>query len=86
MGIIAWVIFGALAGWLASMITGNNQQQGAIGNIIVGILGAIVGGWLAGLIFDAEVTGFNLPSLIIAVLGAVLLLVIKNALAGKPTA
>ncbi len=84
MNIIVWVIFGALAGWVASMILKTNDQQGAIGNIIVGILGAIIGGYLAGLLFDSPgVTGFNLMSFIIAVAGAVLLLILKGAVTGK---
>ncbi len=84
MGILAWIIFGALAGWVASMIVKTNDQQGALGNIIVGILGAILGGFLAGLLFNSPgVTGFNFSSFIIAVVGAVLLLVIKGALTGK---
>lgn len=84
MGIIMWIIFGALAGWVASMLLKTNDQQGAIGNIIVGILGALLGGFLAGLLFDSPgVTGFNLTSFIIAVIGAVILLLLKGALTGK---
>lgn len=84
MGILAWIIFGALAGWIASMIVKTNDQQGALGNIIVGILGAVIGGWLSGFLFDSPgVTGFNFSSFLIAVLGAVLLLIIKGALTGK---
>lgn len=84
MGIISWILFGAIAGWLASIIVKNNDQQGAIGNIVVGILGAAIGGWIAGFLFDsAGVTGFNLSSFAVAIAGAVLLLVIKNALTSK---
>lgn len=84
MGIVSWIIFGAIAGWLASIIVKKNDQQGAIGNIIVGILGAAVGGWLAGFLFDsAGVTGFNLSSFAVAVAGAVILLLVKNALSSK---
>ena len=46
MSIIMWIIFGALAGWIASIIMKTNAEQGAIGNIIVGILGALIGGFL----------------------------------------
>ncbi len=84
MGIIAWVIFGALAGWIASIILKTNEHQGALGNIIVGILGAVLGGFLAGLLFGSPgVTGFNISSFIIAIVGAVLLLMIKGAVTGK---
>lgn len=86
MGILAWIIFGALAGWIASLILKTNDQQGAIGNIIVGIIGAVIGGFLAGVLFNSPgVTGFNLSSFIIAVVGAVVLLMLKGMVAGKRT-
>ena len=47
MGIIVWIIFGALAGWVASMKLKTNDEQGPIGNIVVGIVGALLGGFLA---------------------------------------
>ena len=84
MGILAWIIFGALAGWVASMVVHTNAEQGALGNIVVGILGAVLGGWLAGFLFNSPgVTGFNFSSFIIAVVGAVLLLIIKGAVTGR---
>ena len=76
MGIITWIIFGALAGWLASIITGRNRQMGCIANIVVGIVGAIIGGFLMSLIGGSGVTGFNLYSFFVAVVGSVVLLVI----------
>jgi uncharacterized membrane protein YeaQ/YmgE (transglycosylase-associated protein family) len=82
MNIIIWIIFGALAGWIASMIAGTNKQQGALGNIIVGILGAMLGGFLVNLIGGSGVTGFNLWSLLVAVGGAVILLMLKKAFTG----
>ncbi len=78
MGIIAWIIFGALAGWIASMITGRNDQMGCIANIVVGIVGAFIGGFLMNLVGGSGVTGFNLYSFFVAVLGAVVLLAIIN--------
>ncbi len=74
MNIILWIIFGALAGWIASMIMGTNAQMGALANIIVGIVGALIGGVLMNAFGAPGVTGFNLTSLIVAVLGAVVLL------------
>ena len=76
MGIIAWIIFGALAGWIASMITGQNDRMGCIANIIVGIVGAFIGGFLMSLIGSGGVSGFNLYSFLVAVLGAVVLLAV----------
>lgn len=72
MNVIGWIIFGALVGWIASLIMDTNEEQGAVGNIIVGIFGAIIGGFIVN-IFGAEVNGFNLASLLVAILGAVIL-------------
>lgn len=79
MGIISWIVIGALAGWLASMITGNNEKMGAGKNIIVGILGAFIGGFVMNILGGTGVTGFNIWSLIVSVVGAVILLFIINA-------
>jgi len=82
LNIILWILFGAAAGWIASMIMGTNAQQGAIGNIVVGIIGAIIGGWVIG-IFGASVSGFNLRSLLVAILGAIILLSIIRLFTGR---
>ena len=85
MGIITWLIFGALAGWVASLIFGNNNRQGWIGNIVVGIVGAIIGGFIGNLIFDHGVSGFNISSFLIAVVGALILLAAMRAVTGGRT-
>jgi uncharacterized membrane protein YeaQ/YmgE (transglycosylase-associated protein family) len=77
MGIIAWIVLGGAAGWIASMLMG--ASRGVVGDIIVGILGALLGGWLATLFGGTGVTGFNLTSLLVAVLGAVILTWIVRA-------
>jgi uncharacterized membrane protein YeaQ/YmgE (transglycosylase-associated protein family) len=83
--IISWIIFGALAGWIASIIMKTNAEQGALGNIIVGILGAILGGFLVRALTDnTGVSGFNLGSLIVAILGAVILLAALKAVRRSP--
>lgn len=74
MNIIVWIIFGALAGWIASLIAGTDARQGAVANVVVGIVGAFAGGFLVQLIGKSGVTGFNLYSLLVAVLGSVVLL------------
>lgn len=79
MGIIAWIIFGGLAGWIASMIAGTNEQQGLLGNIIVGILGALVGGFVFSLLGGSGITGFNIWSMLVAIAGSVVLLLIFKA-------
>lgn len=77
MEILAWIIFGALAGWIASIIMKTNAEQGALANIVVGIIGAFIGGFLVrSLTGDDGVTGFNLGSLLVAILGAIILLAI----------
>ena len=75
MGIISWVIFGALAGWVASLLVGTSRRQGCLGNIVVGVLGALLGGFLMSVLGGRAVTiGWNLRSFLVAVVGAVLLL------------
>lgn len=78
MGILAWIIFGALAGWIASILVGSDASMGAFTNIIVGVVGAFIGGYVMSLLGKTGVTGFNLRSFGVAVVGAVLLLLIVN--------
>ncbi|MBC7943305.1 GlsB/YeaQ/YmgE family stress response membrane protein [Candidatus Saccharibacteria bacterium] len=74
MGIIGWIILGGLAGWVASMIAGTNQQQGMLGNIVVGVVGGVLGGFVVSLFGVDGITGFNLWSFAVALLGAVIAL------------
>jgi uncharacterized membrane protein YeaQ/YmgE (transglycosylase-associated protein family) len=76
MGILSWIIFGGLAGWLASIVTGRNNRMGCLANIAVGLVGALIGGWLGTQLGMGSVSGFNLGSLALAVLGAVIFLLI----------
>jgi uncharacterized membrane protein YeaQ/YmgE (transglycosylase-associated protein family) len=78
MGLIGWVILGAVAGWLASVITGRNSRMGCLSNIIIGVLGAVIGGFLVNLLGGEGAIAFNLKGLGIAVLGAVVLLLITG--------
>lgn len=76
MNIILWIVFGAIAGWIASLMMGTDESQGALANIIVGILGAFIGGFLFNMFGASGVTGFNVWSLLVAILGSVVLLAI----------
>ena len=78
MSILTWIVLGALAGWVASIIMGRNSSMGLMSNIGVGILGAFVGGYVMNLMGRPGVTGFNLASFLVALLGAVILLAIVN--------
>jgi uncharacterized membrane protein YeaQ/YmgE (transglycosylase-associated protein family) len=84
-GILFWLIFGGLVGWLASKIMGTDAQQGILLNIIVGIIGAMLGGFVWGLLTnDPEPYGFfDIGSWIVAILGACLLLFLVNLFTGR---
>lgn len=74
MNILLWIIFGALVGWIASIIMKTSSSQGILMDIVMGIAGAFVGGLIANLLGGPSVTGFNLYSFAVALLGAVLLI------------
>jgi uncharacterized membrane protein YeaQ/YmgE (transglycosylase-associated protein family) len=77
MGLLAWIIFGGLAGWVASLLTGT--RQGCCLNIIVGVIGAFIGGTIMELVTGRGINiHFNLSSFAVAVFGAVVLLAIAN--------
>lgn len=82
MGIIAWLILGLIAGFIASKIV-NNSGQGVFLDIVLGIIGAFVGGFLFSFFGAAPVTGFNIYSMIVAVVGAVVVLWLYHALVGR---
>ncbi len=75
VGLIVWIIVGAIAGWLASIVMKTNARQGLLMDIIVGIIGGFIGGWvLNALGVGGAVTGFNVISILTAFIGAVILL------------
>lgn len=78
MGIVSWIVLGAIAGFLANMVVGG--REGLIGTIILGIVGAVVGGYIASAVFHkGDVTGVNVESIVISVLGAILVLFVWRA-------
>ena len=82
-GIITWVVVGGLAGWVASMITKTDAEQGLLGNIVAGVIGGVVGGFLVGLLGGEGFTGFNIWSFLVALFGAVVVLAIWKAVRGR---
>jgi uncharacterized membrane protein YeaQ/YmgE (transglycosylase-associated protein family) len=86
MGWLAWLIVGALAGWLASIVMKTNARQGWLLDIIVGIIGAYIGGFLFNAVGLNGVSGFNIWSLLVAFVGAVVLLGIVRAFSGASRA
>jgi uncharacterized membrane protein YeaQ/YmgE (transglycosylase-associated protein family) len=85
MSIIAWIVLGLAAGFIASKIV-NHTGEGTIIDIVLGIVGAVVGGFLFNLVGATGVDGFNIWSLFVAVLGAIVVLVVKHAIMGRSTA
>jgi uncharacterized membrane protein YeaQ/YmgE (transglycosylase-associated protein family) len=79
MGLLLWIIFGGIVGWIASMIVGTDERQGMLGNIIVGIVGAVLGGFIMNAFSQPGVTGFNFYSFFVSLLGSVVLLWIYRA-------
>lgn len=84
MGLLAWLIVGLIAGWLAGMVM-KGGGYGVVGDIILGIIGALVGGFLAATLFNIPdaVNGINVTSIIVAFVGAVIAIAIVRALPGR---
>lgn len=84
MGILSWIVVGLIAGWLAGAIM-RGHGFGIIGDIVIGILGALIGGFVAEALFHIPdaVSGINLTSIIVAVIGAVILVAIVRLIPGR---
>jgi len=78
MGIIAWLVLGLIAGFIASKII-NKSGEGLLVDIVLGIVGALVGGYIFTFLGHTGVTGFNLYSMFVAVIGAIVVLLIYHA-------
>ena len=84
MGIIAWIVLGAIAGYLAGLLVKGDEGMGVIGHIVLGIVGALVGGFLAGALFGTNpVDGIDISSIVVATIGAVIAVVVWNAVTGR---
>ena len=87
VNIIAWIVLGAIAGYVAGMLVKGDERWGVIGHIVLGIVGAVVGGFLASNVFGVQ-TGaqsgdINIMSIIVSVIGAVIVVVAVNMLTGR---
>ena len=82
MSLLAWIVLGLVAGFVASKIV-NKTGEGFVLDLVLGIVGAVAGGWVFNVFGMAGVTGFNLYSLVVAVVGAVLVLVAYHAVLGR---
>lgn len=79
MSIIAWLVLGLVAGFIASKIV-NKSGEGLIRDLILGIIGAVVGGWIMETFGKAGVSGLNIYSFVVAILGAVVVLVVFHTI------
>jgi uncharacterized membrane protein YeaQ/YmgE (transglycosylase-associated protein family) len=85
MSIIAWLVLGAIAGYLAGFLVPGDEGLGVIGHIVLGIIGALVGGFLASVLFNTNpVNGaLDVGSIVTAVIGAIIVVVVVNAVMGR---
>ena len=83
MGLLSWIVVGAIAGWLAGQLV-KGRGFGCLGDVIVGVIGGLVGGFLASQLFNMPdaVNGLNVGSIVVAFLGAVVVIVIIRLLRG----
>ena len=82
MTIIGWILLGLISGFVASKIV-NHTGEGALLDIVLGVVGALVGGFIFNALGATGVTGFNIWSMFVAVIGAVLVLVLYHAIQGR---
>ena len=88
MNIIAWIILGAIAGYLAGFIVKGDEGLGVIGHIVLGIVGALVGGFLAGVLFNSNpIDGaFDIQTIVVATIGAVITVLVVGMVTGRSRA
>ena len=84
MSIIAWLVVGAIAGYLAGYLVKGDESLGIIGHVVLGIIGALIGGFVVGLLTNTDyTTGINIPTIIVATIGAIVAVVGYNAIRGR---
>jgi uncharacterized membrane protein YeaQ/YmgE (transglycosylase-associated protein family) len=82
MSVLGWIILGLISGFIASKMV-NKAGEGAVLDIVLGIVGAVVGGWLFTRFGMAGITGFNLYSMLVAVVGAIVVLFVYHLVTGS---
>jgi uncharacterized membrane protein YeaQ/YmgE (transglycosylase-associated protein family) len=83
MGLIAWIVVGLLAGWLAGLLM-KGSGYGLLGDLLLGLIGSVVGGWLFGLILPAAEPSGLIGSIIVATIGAIVLVAVVRLIRGQP--
>lgn len=85
MSIIAWLVVGAIAGWVASKVMPGDEGYGVMGALIAGIVGAMVGGFLFGLLTGTDdwLTGINIGTIVAAIVGALIVVFVWNQMSGR---
>jgi uncharacterized membrane protein YeaQ/YmgE (transglycosylase-associated protein family) len=84
VSIIAWIVLGAIAGYLAGFLVKGDEGLGVIGHIVLGIVGALVGGWLAAVLFNSHpIDGaLDISSIVVATIGAIVVVVVVGMFTG----
>ena len=83
MDILAWIVVGVIAGFLAKAVVPGEGPGGVLGDLVIGIVGAIIGGWIMHSAGRAGPSGIDLWSIFVAFVGAVVLLLILRAVTGR---
>jgi len=90
VNIIAWIVLGAIAGYIAGMLVKGDERWGVIGHIVLGIVGALVGGFIAQQFFGvntgAQSGDINIASIVVAVIGAIIVVLVVNMLTRRRVA
>ncbi|MBK6429286.1 GlsB/YeaQ/YmgE family stress response membrane protein [Candidatus Amarolinea dominans] len=84
MGILAWIVVGLIAGWLASRVM-KGRGSGLVGDLVLGVVGALLGGLLASTLLKMPdaVNGINVTSILVAFIGAMIVIAILRAFSGR---
>jgi uncharacterized membrane protein YeaQ/YmgE (transglycosylase-associated protein family) len=87
VSLIAWIVLGAIAGYLAGFLVRGDEGLGVIGHVVLGIVGAFVGGWLATVLFNTNpIDGpLDVSSIVVATIGAIVVVVVVGMFSGRRT-